>query len=168
MKTAVIAILILVVIAVAVLVTNGSSRGDGVRRHQMEIKILSVALESYKDKQGNYPSDPLSTEQLRPNASFDPKSYIKSSQFLYRTLSADDGKNVNLGFKEYLEVRPQMLRTGEPGGTYFVDPWGNSYGYSTFKSVHRDSLDGYNPTFDLWSTAGGKREKDRSKWAKNW
>ena len=37
--------------------------------------------------------------------------------------------------------------------TAIRDPFGNSYGYSTAKARtpnHR----GYNPTFDLWSTAG--------------
>ena len=42
------------------------------------------------------------------------------------------------------------------------DPFGNHYGYSTANQVN-PSL-GYNPTFDLWSTASG----GPAEWIKNW
>ena len=35
---------------------------------------------------------------------------------------------------------------------FIRDPFGNSYGYSTANQA--DPANGYNPTFDLWSTAG--------------
>ena len=172
MKKAALVALVLVVIGSAVLSINGSYRRDGRRRDEAEIMALSVALESYKIDSGSYPSDPLSTEQLKPNASFDPASYIKASQFLFLALSGAEGQGTDgrssTKRKVYMELPSQMLRANAAGGTYIVDPWGNSYGYSTFKSVHPDSLDGNNPTFDLWSTAGGKREKDKAKWTQNW
>ena len=172
MKKAALVALVVVVIGFTFFWNNGNFRHEGIRRDHHEINWLSVALESYKDEHGTYPSDPLSTEQLKPKTSFDPGSYIKASQFLYRALSGGeiqgaDGKNA-AERRVYLEFPRQMLRAGEPGGTYIADPWGNSYGYSTFKSVHPESLDGYNPTFDLWTTAGGKREKDQARWTKNW
>ena len=37
---------------------------------------------------------------------------------------------------------------------YIQDPFGNSYGYSTVQSGDAQTTLGYNPTFDLWSTAG--------------
>ena len=50
---------------------------------------------------------------------------------------------------------------------YIQDPFGNPYGYSTAYQAAKDAADnsgtpgatpapdqGYNPTFDLWSTAG--------------
>jgi hypothetical protein len=50
--------------------------------------------------------------------------------------------------------------------TAIRDPFGNSYGYST---ANQSSLaTGYNPTFDLWSTAGQKTSAGRAKWIKNW
>ena len=62
----------------------------------------------------------------------------------------------------------KWLKITETGETYFVDSWGNNLGYSTFKAVHPESPDGNNPTFDLWSTAGNKKQVDQTKWAKNW
>src|SRR6266436_5753496 len=38
--------------------------------------------------------------------------------------------------------------------TAIRDPFGYSYGYSTVKSSNPSGTDGYNPTFDLWSTSG--------------
>ena len=172
MKKALILAMITAVIAVVLLQLGSHDGRHPSHRTVGEIHGLSAALDSYKSDHESYPSDPLSTEQLRPNTSFDPASYIKASQFLYRALSggADqgaDGKN-NVGRKAHLEFRRQMLRTGEAGGTYIVDPSGNAYGYSTFKRVHPESTGGNNLEYDLWSTGGGKREKDRSKWTKNW
>ena len=52
--------------------------------------------------------------------------------------------------------------------TYIRDPFGNPYGYSTMKAA--GGAAGYNPTFDLWSTAGtsGISESDQAQWIKNW
>jgi len=53
------------------------------------------------------------------------------------------------------------------------DPFGNSYGYSTANQA--DPSTGYNPTFDLWSTAGTASSptptppaKQQDLWIKNW
>ena len=89
-----------------------------------------------------------------------------------------------------------MLSITRSGSTYTVnyirDPFGNSYGYSTLSanyldwqnydacvsgggscqppSCPRPSSSGYNPTFDLWSTAGttSGSTTDRNQWIKNW
>lgn len=61
-----------------------------------------------------------------------------------------------------------MLKTDAQGRTYIVDPWGNSYGYSTFKAEHLNGNGGYNSTYDLWSTRGGKQDSDKEKWSTNW
>lgn len=71
---------------------------------------------------------------------------------------------------------------------YIQDPFGNSYGYSTAglaaeqtytmnvakaatpaaaRAVVRTTA-GYNPTFDLWSTAGQSSSTGVAKWVKNW
>jgi hypothetical protein len=60
-----------------------------------------------------------------------------------------------------------------PGGTGPVtairDPFGNSYGYSTAQQA--DPSKGFNPTFDLWSTAGTNNSTNAAyekAWVKNW
>ena len=64
-----------------------------------------------------------------------------------------------------LTFKPDMLApaggVGEVAG--LVDTFGNPFGYSTMSQ-------GPNPTFYLWSTAGGTTgsKEDRDKWAKNW
>ena len=59
------------------------------------------------------------------------------------------------------------------GGTGTVtairDPFGNSYGYSTAKQAN--SANGFNPTFDLWSTAATANASSsayETQWIKNW
>jgi type II secretory pathway pseudopilin PulG len=70
---------------------------------------------------------------------------------------------------------------------YIQDPFGNCYGYSTAGAKEEEAFQkevrknpnaaregetkGYNPTFDLWSTAGssgGTSEQAVKKWIKNW
>jgi hypothetical protein len=60
-----------------------------------------------------------------------------------------------------------------PGGvgtvTAIRDPFGNSYGYSTAQQANPSQ--GFNPTFDLWSTAGTSNAADAAyekSWIKNW
>jgi hypothetical protein len=54
--------------------------------------------------------------------------------------------------------------------TAIVDPFGNSYGYSTANQA--DPAKGYNPTFDLWSTSGLTTTPPTGtitqQWIKNW
>jgi len=70
--------------------------------------------------------------------------------------------------------------------SHVVDPFGFPFGYSTAglkaeqdyrtqletnaSATRPATLKGYNPTFDLWSTAGAKSgsDSDKAKWIKNW
>jgi hypothetical protein len=70
-----------------------------------------------------------------------------------------------------------MLSITRSGTTYTVnyirDPFGNSYGYSTAQAANPGGTAGYNPTFDLWSTAGltatpGSPDTITPQWIKNW
>ncbi len=69
--------------------------------------------------------------------------------------------------------KPNMLCPNPPATnpvTAIRDPFGNCYGYSTAKAYAPTGPDGYNPTFDLWSTGGvtPPAPTDQSQWIKNW
>lgn len=132
-----------------------------------EMRTLSTALESYKMDHGFYPSDPASTDVLRPNASFDPDENIHSSAFLYKALAGDPNASNPLDRTQYYASQDQLKTTPE-GETYIVDYWGNSIGYSTLKARHPNSHAGNNTTFDLWSTGGEKQPTGQGKWITNW
>ncbi len=102
--------------------------------------------------------------------------------------------------KGYLQDfwKPQILGGTQGAGgamtrvTFIKDPWGNSYGYSTrgaaAEQAYRTAVltnpaatrpttpAGYNPTFDLWSTAGKTSNPTPAApatditpvWVKNW
>jgi len=109
-----------------------------------------------------------------PNANPpEPKSYL-SDFFKPTNMSIDSTKPI-----------------GTAGYVRFIkDPWGNSYGYSTrgaaAEQAYRTAVlsnpaatrtagQGYNPTYDLWSTAGktaaptpGSGSDITPVWVKNW
>jgi prepilin-type N-terminal cleavage/methylation domain-containing protein len=128
-------------------------------------------------------------------------TYPQSSLVLYRALSGDrnldravttadqnfniDGTSLSPPLTQlpqsYYTFKPNMLSPAGGTGTVtaIADPFGNSYAYST--AFQRD-LDqevspthGYNPTFDLWSTAGLTSNPPGTppdtitpQWLKNW
>jgi prepilin-type N-terminal cleavage/methylation domain-containing protein len=125
--------------------------------------------------------------------------YQKASLYLYSALSGDHEPAGNPDFKpegrSFLGefFKPSVLSgTKNPNGqltsvSYIQDPYGNSYGYSTkgakAEEVFQDALrknpsatrptktEGYNPTFDIWSTGGsvrGASPEEQGKWIKNW
>jgi hypothetical protein len=76
-----------------------------------------------------------------------------------------------------MSFKAQTLAPAGGAGTVtsIVDPFGNTYGYSTAQAAFlQDSAKpnyGVNPTFDCWSTAGTANAIDASyetKWIKNW
>jgi prepilin-type N-terminal cleavage/methylation domain-containing protein len=155
---------------------------------ETEIQGLSTALESYKADNGIYPRN-TDTDSLDPRASGDPtaSAYSKASKYLYGQLSGDSTYSTNrqptAGAKSYFEFKPaQLLPTGGTGSvTAIADPFGYSYGYSTYYQADLDKAPndtpthGYNPTFDLWCTVGKKTNPPNSgtdtitpQWIKNW
>jgi prepilin-type N-terminal cleavage/methylation domain-containing protein len=126
-------------------------------------------------------------------------TYPPASLVLYRALSGDrnldgavtsadealdiDGSTLSSPLTQlptpYFTFKPNMLNattsTDANGNTtttvnYIRDPFGNSYGYSTIQAATGDGTKGYNPTFDLWSTAGttSGSPTDLNQWIKNW
>ncbi len=172
-------IAIIAILAGLVLSTAGYIQKKAARsRAEAEIAAMEAALESYKADNGSYPRGPAS-DALNPNTKT-PASYKAASVELYRALSGDT--NLNRQYdngepKAYFEFKPQML---EPSGssattvTAIIDPWGNSYGYSTIYAKQAETgtpTAGRNPTFDLWSTAGETAASPKVGevgWIKNW
>jgi prepilin-type N-terminal cleavage/methylation domain-containing protein len=161
---------IITVLGALVLSTVGYARKKGaLARAETEIAALSAACENYKADNGIYPSNP-DTNNLDPRTGGNPSSpsYSLTSFYLYTQLSGDTIGNRTPTGKSYMQFKPNMLFPADQtlNVQYIQDPFGYSYGYSTSNQV--DPTRGYNPTFDLWSTASGTTIGDAPKWIKNW
>jgi type II secretory pathway pseudopilin PulG len=151
---------IIIILAGLTLSTVGYVRKKGARsRAEAEIAALSAALENYKADNGIYPRDTTNstTDNLNARTSGNPTTYQTASLFLYDSLfgSATRGsRTAASGAKSYFVFKPNMLSPSDQTQNvqYIRDPFGNSYGYST--AYQKNPATGYNPTFDLWSTAG--------------
>ena len=179
-------IVMTVIIALAglIIATVGYVQKKGARsRAEAEIAAISAALESYKADNGIYPGNPA-TNGLKPNSDADPTQsvYANASLYLYEELSGDHDHNRRVDSsddstgsgtvpKTYYTFKPNTLLPAPPSAssvTAIRDPFGNPYGYSTTKSANPTGTDGYNPTFDLWSTGGLTSGANSSQWIKNW
>ena len=158
---------IILVLAGLILATSGYVQRKGARaRTEAEIAAISAALESYKADHGIYPRD-ARTDALRSRAP-DPTAFAPASLYLYDQLAgATDGSRTQTG-KSYFSFKPNQLNPSDQNQnvTFIRDPFGNSYGYST--AYQANPADGYNPTFDLWSTANAEPATDQTQWIKNW
>jgi len=182
---------IIAILSALVLSTVGYARKKGARaRAETEIAALSAACENYKADNGIYPrgqssSVPVSgtptytvaatgTDDLNARSDTDStqKKYQDACRYLYEQLSGDGNLDlaVDSGKKSYISFKESMLATIKDvngntiGLSHFKDPFGNSYGYSTIQQTGNTNV-GYNPTFDLWSTANST---DANQWMKNW
>jgi len=172
-------------------------------RAETEIAALSAACESYKADNGVYPRDPTlntATDSLDARTMGDPVTtnatlYKAASLVLYRALSGDRDLNrivdaadesldidgLALGTpltqlpKSYYTFKPNQLSPTDQTQIpvdFIRDPFGKSYGYSTANQAN-PTTKGYNPTFDLWSTAGlttnpTNPDTITPQWIKNW
>ena len=147
---------IIIVLAGLVLSTVGYARKKGARAGaETEIAAMSAACENYKADNGIYPRDATTTDVLDARLSGNPSAYQTASLYLYKQLSGDSSANRNPTGKSYMVFKPNMLFPPDQSQNvqYIQDPFGNSYGYSTIQAGTQDPTKGYNPTFDLWSTA---------------
>ena len=122
------------------------------------------------------------TDDLNARVNFDStlKIYQDACRYLYEQLSGDVNLDLvaDTGSKTYFAFKEPMLAVikdsngNNIGLGHIKDPFGNSYGYST---AYQHDIDqgtnppthGYNPTFDLWSTAGDTTG-NQLQWIKNW
>lgn len=166
---------IIIVLAGLIIGTSDYVQKKGKRsRAEAEIAAMSAALESYKADNGIYPSEAIKTENVNP-ANATAAQRDTASSFVYGELSGDRDLNgaTDSGAKGYMSFKPAMLQRADMSAdvtasnkvTAIRDPFGNSYGYSTRKAANPSGSDGYNPTFDLWSTANSN---DPAQWIKNW
>jgi len=169
---------IILVLAGLILATSGYVQTKGKRsRAETEIAALSAALENYKADNGSYPIDVANgtTNTLDARTMVNPTAvqYAAASLFLYKELSGDPIGNRAPTRKSYFPFKPTMLLPKDQTAAVIAvaDPFGNGYGYSTANQAN--SSKGYNPTFDLWSTAGTgtgstPHPAPQDQWIKNW
>jgi type II secretory pathway pseudopilin PulG len=162
-------IVISVTIALAglILATSGYVQKKGARsRAAAEIAAISAALENYKTDNGIYPTD-ADIAALDARTQTNTADYEKAGLSLYKFISGDADNDTNrvVESKSYFAFKPNQLNPQDPttAVAYIRDPFGNSYGYSTAQQT--TPTKGYNPTFDLWSTANST---DPAQWIKNW
>jgi type II secretory pathway pseudopilin PulG len=175
----IVVITVISILAALVLAAGSYVQEKGKRsRAETEIAAISAALESYKADNGIYPrdnstngyTDTLDARSLpRPSPSPSPNAYTNANFYLFTELSGLDSSQQPIANKKsYFNFKPQML--GHPSGNtatvvFVRDPFGNCYGYSTANQA--TSAKGFNPTFDLWSTANDTTG-NTLKWIKNW
>ncbi|MEI9895484.1 MAG: type II secretion system protein [Chthoniobacter sp.] len=190
-------IAIIAILAGLVLAINGVvQKKSATSRADAEIRALSSAVESYKNDNGGYPQDATLTDVLDAsldNVMPDTSKMAASSLYLYKCLSGDT--NATGAISASKNYAPDFFKPSRLFGPkdssgkltsvqYIMDPFGNSYGYSTAglaveqqyrvalatnPSAPRPPQKGYNPTFDLFSTAGdASTPPNKAKWIKNW
>jgi prepilin-type N-terminal cleavage/methylation domain-containing protein len=183
----IVTITVIVILTGLVLSTVGYVQKKGARaRAETEIAAMSAAGENYKADNGIYPTNP-DTNALNAQTVGNPCAYQAASLYLYKQLSGDTNANFQPTAKSYFTFKPNMLGTSPTTTTdacgntltpttvsYIRDPFGNIYGYSTIDNpvANPNPIPGYNPTFDLWSTAGLTNSPpsaaDQNRWIKNW
>jgi len=192
---------IITILAGLVLSTFDYARKKGARaRAEAEIVAMSAAIENYKADNAVYPLT-SATNILDGRTMLDPQitdatAYKTASLVLYRAISGDrnldrvvnatdgnfdiDGSTLNpppsqpQPPRSYFGFKPSMLFPGDQTQVqYLRDPFSNSYGYSTANQA--DPNRGFNPTFDVWSTAGAAPSPaptppatQQNLWIKNW
>jgi type II secretory pathway pseudopilin PulG len=174
---------VIIILTGLVLSTVGYVQKKGARaRAETEIAAMSAACENYKADNAIYPTSP-DTNALNAQSVGNPCGYQAASLYLYKQLSGDMNANFQPTAKSYFTFKPNMLGTSPSATTdacgntltpttvsYIRDPFGNIYGYSTIDNpvANPNPTPGYNPTFDLWSTAGLTSGTDSTQWIKNW
>src|SRR5206468_7624407 len=174
---------IILILAGLDLSTAGYARKKGARaRAETEIAAMSAACESYKADNAVYPFN-SDTNALDARTNFDPSGYSNASLFLYEKLMGvtSGNRSETPSGRTYMTFKPNQLGPVDQSQPvqFIRDPFGNSYGYSTAANPQANPTPpvtpGYNPTFDLWSTAGvapsptpAPPTTQQDLWIKNW
>ncbi len=196
--------IILILAGLLLHIAGNANYKSSMARASAEIQAMSTAMESYKADNGSYPRPVTAgtgSDQLNAQTDTDPggaasSNYQLAGQLVYQSLSGISFTSGTPTYgRIYMAFKPGQLSSGNATFTatslpYIIDPFGLAYGYSTINAKDQDafnasgtaipSTDGYNPTFDLWSTGGygtgGKTTYPNNAtgtacaifWAKNW
>jgi prepilin-type N-terminal cleavage/methylation domain-containing protein len=135
-----------------------------VRRHgatstaKAEVAALQAACERYFADNNSYPT---TSSMPDPSSSYNPTNatYTAAGQTLFTSLVGSAKLSVAPTSKRYFEPKPAMVFTNSTViNNYFVDPWGNAYGYNS---------DGTNAPL-IWSTANQTTSSGTNKWITSW
>jgi len=155
--------LLAVITVIGILAGLTLGAAGAVRRHgatsqaKSEIEALRAACERYYADFGFYPSN----TSANPEIIWNPTSYVDAGRVLYTNLLGVNRWNITAtnGAKRYFEPKVAMVYTNNASqAPYFIDPWGNAYGY------YSDSTN--SPL--IWSTANGSKSTDTNKWIISW
>jgi len=193
----VIVILAGLVISVAGFVQNKGAREKTltqIKNLNLQCEAYKIDNGSYPRNDDTDKLDPRT--HLSPISGSSAPIYKAASRFLYASLSGDfeppqapDGiPEVNQ--RTYYNFKRDELNFNKSGSggigsiNYLQDPFGNCFGYSTIGAMAEEAYrielrkapdkarpstqQGYNHTFDLWSTGGASASSGPAKWIKNW
>lgn len=173
--------LIIAILAALILGASGYVLKKGaLARTEAGVRAIGAALEAYRSDNVIYPRN-TDTDALDARLSGNPSAYQAASLFLYKSLSGDSDGNRVSETKGYYSFPINMLFPKESASNvlYIQDPFGFSFGYSTAAAKALEAgtgaTAGYNPNYDLWSTAGkatapspGNATDVTLQWIKNW
>jgi len=152
---------VIVIIGILAGITLGGA--GAVRRHaatgqaKTEIAALESACARYQAEMGSYTSN-TSINLSVPASSANPSSYQAAGANLFRLLFGTNQFNRAPSSKRYFEPKPSMVSSTNTANPFFIDPWGNAYGYYS---------DGINAPL-IWSTAGQTAQTGTNKWITSW
>lgn len=141
-------IVITIIMILAALVVGGATyanRAAAENRARSEIRALELALQEYRLDNGEYPPvADVANGVLNTN----PTTYLSPSINLYRMLIPTPAPAPNPPPKVYFRDVPKGMVGTSGNDRYFIDPWGNPYGWS------RSTNTSHNPNFpevSIWS-----------------
>ena len=149
---------VIVIIGILAGITLGSA--GAVRRHaatgqaKAEIAALEAACGRFQSELGFYPSN----TSADPSSRFRPSDYQSAGTTLFTNLFGTNQFNRAAGTKRYFEPKSSMVSSTNTANPFFIDPWGNAYGYYS---------DGINAPL-IWSTAGQTAQTGTNKWITSW
>ena len=172
-----------IIVILAALVVGGLSfvtEKQAKSRAQVQMSLISKALEDFKSDNGFYPPGGKTGTAIGPKDNVDPTNLASAttqSKALYEALFWDtdfDGTGATKGNgerddddqKNYLpELDPSSTKQGWISGTganaFIVDPWGFPYAYRSAVQANGSPFAAtQNPDFDLWSF--GKNSKSNA------
>jgi len=149
--------LLAVITIIGILAGLTLGAAGAVRRHgatstaKAEVAALQAACDRYFADNNTYPVN----TNVSPSSSFAPTAYTAAGQVLFTNLLGSANLTAAPNSKRYFEPKPAMVNT--TGNNFFIDPWGNAYGYNS---------DGTNAPL-IWSTAGTTKG-ETNKWITSW